>query len=190
MTNESFSINLVKRNKSFIDEFIRWTFTIGRIIIILTEAIALSAFLYRFSLDRQLIDLHDSIKNKQIIVANLKNNEEKFRNLQDRLALVNSLDKTKNKNLNILNDVTQFAESGVVIDSIVVSKTNFRVNITGQSVTSLSTFVNNLKTYKEITSISIDKIENRPSRGIITISITAEINHADPTIIFQTPTIN
>lgn len=185
MKNDSFSINLIKRNKSFFDEFIRWTFTIGRLIIILTEAVALSAFLYRFSLDRELIDLHDSIRNKQIIVENLKNNEEKYRNLQERLALVSTVE--KNKNLTIIEDIVSFAGSEVRINDILVSETSVKLNATGQSVVSLSSFVNSLKDYKEIRSISIDKIENRPSLGIITISISAELAQKAQSL-FQTNT--
>lgn len=175
MPNESFSINLIKRNKSFFDEFIRWTFSVGRVIIILTELISLSAFLYRFSLDRELIDLHDSIKNKQIIVANLKNNEEKFRNLQERLALVSTLDETKNKNLRTIEDLVTFAGSGVLVQNVIVSETSVKMTVTGQSVEILSSFINALKSYKQIRAISIDKIENKTSLGIITLTISAKM---------------
>ena len=52
MENSPASINLVKKNeKSSVDKFINWTLSIGRLIVIITEIIAISAFLYRFSLD-------------------------------------------------------------------------------------------------------------------------------------------
>src|SRR3989344_9329514 len=86
------SINLYKgKSRNFIDRFILWTLSAGRLIIILTEILALSAFLYRFSLDRNLIDLNDKIKNEEIILNYLKKNEENFRSIQDRLSTIDKL---------------------------------------------------------------------------------------------------
>lgn len=44
-----------------------------------------------------------------------------------------------------------------------------------KSVSSLSSFVDSLKRYPEINSVSIDRIENRPSIGLIKITITTTI---------------
>ena len=49
------------------------------------------------------------------------------------------------------------------------------------SVTSLSTFVNSIKNYSAIDSVSIDKIENKPSSAVIVISITATLK---PNVIY------
>src|SRR5258706_16059589 len=82
------TINLNKgRNQtSFFETFVTWSLTIGRIIVITTEAVALAAFLYRFKLDQQLVDLHDKIKLEQVEVMQLKKSEDTFRNIQDRLS--------------------------------------------------------------------------------------------------------
>src|SRR6185312_966933 len=90
----SITINLAKhRGESFVDRFIRFALTTGRVVVILTEVIALGAFLYRFTLDRTLVDLHDRIQQGQAVVNLLKDNETTFRNLQDRLALASTLTK-------------------------------------------------------------------------------------------------
>ena len=87
MQKKPISINLLKQQTSLVDRFIDWALTIGRLLVILTEIVALSAFIYRFSLDRQLIDLHSKITQEQAIANYLNNNEKKYRNLQDRLAI-------------------------------------------------------------------------------------------------------
>ncbi|MDE2025485.1 MAG: hypothetical protein KGJ07_03255, partial [Patescibacteria group bacterium] len=77
------TINLVRgRRPRVLDQFVGWALTIGRVVVILTELIALGAFLYRFGLDRQLVDLHDKIAQEQSIVDLLKQNENSYRNLQ------------------------------------------------------------------------------------------------------------
>src|SRR5258706_9366482 len=86
------AINLAKgRGQTFLDRFLNWALSIGRVVVIVTEAVALTAFLYRFNLDRQIIDLHSRINQEQIIVKLLNNNETTFRSLQDRLSLINKL---------------------------------------------------------------------------------------------------
>jgi hypothetical protein len=71
-------INLLKKksNRS-LDVFVRWAITGGRFLVILTETIALGAFLFRFNLDRQIVDLSDRIKVARLSVV--QSNEEKYR---------------------------------------------------------------------------------------------------------------
>ena len=91
MPNKFGSINLVKSDKGeTVERVINWLLSIGRILVIVTELVALGAFLWRFGLDQQLIDLHSKIKQKQAIVEAFKKNEEEYRNLQDRLSIAAS----------------------------------------------------------------------------------------------------
>ena len=91
MSNRSPSINLIKNTQvDFFTELINWALTVGRLLVIIIELIALGAFLYRFSLDRRLDELRTDIKAKQTIVLTQKDNETKYRDLQDRLQLASS----------------------------------------------------------------------------------------------------
>ena len=61
--SDPISINLVKSRKPhFLDRFITWALNAGRLLVIITETVALSAFLFRFGLDREIVDLNDKIK--------------------------------------------------------------------------------------------------------------------------------
>src|SRR3990170_4903897 len=110
-------INLLNsKQSSFFERFINWTLTIGRIVIIVTELIALSAFLYRFSLDQQLIDLHSKIKQEQAIVEYLKESEATYRNLQDRLTVAANFSQIGENRVKIFKDIIAFAPSGIAFD--------------------------------------------------------------------------
>ena len=62
--NKEVKINLIAQPKELIEKiFSEWAVNFGRIIIVLTELIALSALGYRFYIDRQIIDLHQKIKS-------------------------------------------------------------------------------------------------------------------------------
>lgn len=171
MPKDASSINLVKRRVSFVDKFITWTLSIGRAVVILTEIIALSAFLYRFSLDRQLIDIHSKIKQEQTIVNYSKSSEDKYRNLQDRLTLISSLSTAASQKVNIIKDIVSFTPSGISFNTFTVYEDRVKIDATFNQASLLGTFVDSLKKYPLIESVSIDKIENKPSTSQIIVSI-------------------
>lgn len=177
MLNKTSTINLAKKKIDFFDVFLKWALTAGRIIIIITEVIALSAFLYRFSLDRQLIDLHDTIKQKQTIVNNFKTNEDKYRNLQERLAFASQFGNEGQRKVKLFRDIIGFATPDLIFNSLLLSEDAIRMEIRVRSLSPLSKFVNALRNYSLIKTISVDKIENRTSIGIIAVTITATLKN-------------
>jgi len=167
------SINLVKtRHVDFFEKFISWALTIGRLVVIITELIALICFVYRFSLDSQLIDLHSKIKQEQAVINFLKKDEETYRNLQDRLSVAGTFSTLGLEKIKIFNDVLGFTPQGITYNDFSLSSDQLRMTANVESVFALSNFVELLKKYPKIDSISIDKIENRPSTGLIKITIT------------------
>lgn len=174
MANKPVSINLVRREgKSFFDNFLSWSLTAGRFIVILTETVALLAFLYRFNLDRQLIDLHDNIARKQIIVKLLSDDEKKFRDIQDRLTLSSKISTGGNRMITVFNDIANFAPAGFSINSFSLNDNRIHIDGTVRSALILKAFISSLRNYPSISSVSLDQIENRTSNAIISVSITA-----------------
>ena len=176
MKNSKPYINLFKsRKKGFLDNFMKWALGVGRILVIVTEADALLAFLYRFSLDRNLIDLHDDIKQKQAIVKLLKNNEDNYRDLQSRLEKAKILTEEGSQTAKISNDILELGSSDIIFTSFIISKTDAKLQIEMQSLSSLKDFINKLKLYPSISSVNIDRIENRTTDAKIVVGITARI---------------
>jgi Tfp pilus assembly protein PilN len=172
MSNNLPSINLVKdRQLPLFDKFMNWVLTAGRLIVIVTEIVAVVAFIYRFSLDEKLVNLHSAIKQKQNIVSRLKNDESKYRNLQDRIALAASFSEKGAKTSQAITDIINLIPNGTIVNNITINKDKVSININTASISSLSDFINALKSYNGIKSISIDNIENRPSIGL-SVSIT------------------
>lgn len=173
MPNNSPSINFVKnRQIPFFDKFMNWALTVGRLIVILTEIVAVLAFVYRFSLDEKLIDLHDAIKQKQALASLLKQDEEKYRNLQDRIALASTFSEKGTKTNKAVFDIVDLIPSGIKLNNLTLNQDRINISVNASSISSLTDFVNPLKSYPEIKSISIDNIENKLSSGLsVTITI-------------------
>lgn len=186
MPNRPPSINLLKNKQvGFFGGFINWTLTIGRLVVILTELIALSAFLYRFSLDRGLIELRTQIKQKQTIISPLKSNEAKYRNLQDRLYLASNFSSLSMEWNKILRDILNLTPQGITLNNLSLNKNSVNINANARSVSSLVIFTNSLKKYPGIDTLSLDGIEKKQSTNLIIVNITATLKQSEYDIIKQ-----
>ena len=175
----SVSINFLRqKDKGFFDKFLAWALSVGRVIIVLTETVALAAFLYRFSLDQQIIDLHGTIKSKQNIVAAFnrsgKYNEKTFRNLHDRINAAKNLSSKSSQSLSLLSDILSLT-AGTTVNDLTLSQDSIKIDMSISSVGQLQSLVQNLQKNAHVSSVSIDKIENRTSQGLIRVQITAQL---------------
>lgn len=173
------SINLAKnRGEHLSDRIIAFALSIGRVLVILTEAIALGAFLFRFGLDRQLVDLHDRIKQEQSIVDLLKNNESTYRNLQDRLALEKTIDTNTTSDIALYQQIAAMIPSDMALTTLSFSNTSIRIEGSLSSLISLSSLVKKLQANSAVDRVSIDKIENKTTEGTIAVSFSVFLKQA------------
>ena len=175
------TINLVRGRKPHIfDQFVGWALSIGRVVVILTELVALGAFLYRFGLDRQLVDLHDKIAQEQSIVDLLKQNEDTYRNLQYRLSLAKTVITDQQKSVKLYGDIISMMDSSTTLQTLIIDQGSVKITLEVPSITSLSSFIDQMKNYPNFTSVSLDRIENKTSIGIITANVSAILKGAPP----------
>ena len=170
------SINLLKNsNENTANIVINWALTIGRLLIIIVEIVVLSALVYRFMLDSQLRGVNSQINQDQAVLNQQKKNEENYRNLQDRLALEASLINQGKDQVKTFKDIVNFAPQGMTFTSLSTGTNGIEIVANVNSIFPLSTFINSLKNYPIIDSISIDKIENNTANAIITVTISVTL---------------
>ena len=170
------SINLINNAQNgFFAEFINWILTIGRLLVIIIELIALGAFLYRFSLDRQLIDLRSQIKQKQTIVSSQKENEAKYRNLQDRLYLASNFSALTMERITTLKDMLSLTPQGMKLSIISLTKENFSITINVQNMSSIRFYANSLKKYPKLNTLSLDSIEKKALSNLTVVNISGTL---------------
>jgi hypothetical protein len=164
---------LIKDQKSdLVERIINWSLSVGRILVIVTELVALGAFLWRFGLDQQLVDLHSQIKQKQVIVDAFKKQEDQYRNLQSRLEIASSFSNVGVENLNVFKDIINLGATYSTFNKVSMTQQKISMEVNIPSVSSLSSFVNAVKGYKSTQSVSIDKIETKTSNAVIVVGIT------------------
>lgn len=175
----SASINLIKSKANILDEILKWALSIGRILVIITELVAFSTFIYRFTLDRTLIDLHEKINQEQAIVASLKDKEAIYRNLQARLMDSSRITQTGSRNIKILNDVAKLTPAEISFNSFAIENNQITIDSDVTSIASLSNFLILLRDYSESSSVSVDRIDNKSLTSSINVLITVRLKEIE-----------
>jgi hypothetical protein len=169
MAKQRYSVNFLRGQRGqFLDKFINWALTVGRLLVIITETAALSAFAYRLTIDWQIIDLNDKIKQQQAFVSLLQSNEEKYRNLQARIAQAKTLGSKNEQMLTIFQNIYRMATGKVTFSNMTVSETSVKMDATAKTPDRLNRFIGEVKAYDAVQSVSLSKIENN--------TVTREIN--------------
>lgn len=176
MAEKLISINLLPRkSESFVNQFLNWVLTIGRLLIILTEMVALGTFLYRFTLDMQIVDLHDKINQSNAIAISFKESEKNFRDIQDRLATIKQYESVGKTTTSIFTDITKMGQGKVTFKSLLVATDNAKIEVQAPSVAALTQFTNALTNYPGITAVNVDRVETSPANAQVSVSITASL---------------
>jgi hypothetical protein len=179
MLKTSRKINLLPdKNNTLLNQFLGWAISIGRLLVILTETLALSVFIYRFSLDMQIIDLHDKIKTDSIIVQNFKDGESTYRGLHNRLAMAKTFDHEPDKTLLLLKELIELGRNRITFKNLIVSTDSVQIEIQSPSSANLSSFTNALKAHPQLEELTVERVENKTSNATITVVLSAVIKGA------------
>lgn len=179
MEKENHSINLLStKDKTSADIFLFWALYVGRLLVIITEAIALFVFLSRFSIDRKLIDYSDAIKKQQTFVHLFKQGEEKFRNTQLKLKISKDSTSSSAASFDLFQKIMRRTDSDISFSALTITPDSLSVTATSSTSDSLAVLTNDLKNHPRIASLSIDKVESKPKSALISITISAKLRES------------
>lgn len=176
-------INLTLRaRKSIQTAFFKWAVNAGKLIIIFTELIALSALGYRFMIDRKIIDLHEEIDREIAYIEVQKDREQEFRNIQNRLANIEVIDSKNQIRFETVDKIAGAVTRGV-FETSNLSIAEKRINFEGSSLSifSIYNFIQQLKADPNILAITLEEVTSA-NQGIkfkITIDLAIPDAKAD-----------
>ena len=164
MTLSKKNINLLPASdfeKSPIGKTLKWALHWGKHIIIFTELIVIVSFIYRFKLDRNLIDQKGNLQQKLQEVESYADFEKEVRFLHKRLDFIYQTDTERLKPDLIINELNKITPSDVVYNDLSIKEG--LINIKGISLSSigLNTFINNLKNNPIFSKINISSIKSK-----------------------------
>lgn len=175
------SVNLLGQEDfthSPMGKIVTWATTYGRYIMVGTELIVLLAFISRFSLDRKLTDLKETIAQKQSIIQTNLSFENEIRSIQAATTSVDALFTGQSAGLDAITTIQGFLPADVAIDNIEVTKDMIKGSFTSGTVESFSLFLARLKTSKTLHDVALNgTIKRDPITGI---EFQVEMNLAAP----------
>lgn len=182
MQNDAYRLNInlgKKRQNDVGGIFFKWAISRGRVIVIAVELLALGALGYRFFIDQQIVDLSDQIKKQQIFIEAQAQKERQYRNIQSRIATIESITSESQTKVQFLEDMLNTASGSALLSSS-FNLTDNTVSIDGQagSVFALNSFVENIKKNPNVSSISMEELStlDQGVRFRITISLKGKEN--------------
>lgn len=158
-------INLLEETtapKTFWEKFYVWALSIGRFIVVGTEAIVLLVFIARFSLDRNINDLNDSLTVKANILKTLSAAEENSRTIQNLLFTLNDLRTNQIKRADTYNSLLSLITEGTTVTTFQIENDNLLINATSESVGKFNAFENSFKRSPLLQEVTIPVTETEP----------------------------
>lgn len=161
--------------KGLSDQLLNWSFTVLRAILMIVYSVALIAFLYRFGLDREIIDLRDKIEAERVIVSVTEKSEATYRDLQNRLTQSTQSVQDNEKYLTLLDNIIRIASGKIVFTSLEITDSTVEMEGEAISIGSLNGFIDEIKDLPEIKAATLGRLESRVGQGIVAFQLTASL---------------
>jgi len=163
MTARKKEINLLPKEPwetGILGQLIPWTLSVGRYVVVFVELIVISAFLYRFGLDRKLTDLNEKIKQKQAVVSSYGDLEAKFNRAQGQLQKIKATEEAPVKIDEVLDHISQITPADAAYDSITINQKEVSLQGKVLSEAGLATLLTQAQASKEFGNVSLENVSS------------------------------
>lgn len=158
----SIKINLLPKDPFFATvpgRILKWALSAGRYVVIATELVVIVSFATRFTLDRQVTDLNDSIASKESFINSYGELEQNFRTAQDKISSYQQIDQESNM-VSTFADIREIIPDGIVLDNLVINTDTIIVSGQALSQTAFNLLVNNVQLSDKFHEVSVDRVES------------------------------
>src|SRR5690242_10464751 len=157
------SINLLPRDSfesSRLGVVLEWALSFGKWAVIVTQLIVMLAFLYRFTLDRQLTDLRKNIAKNVAVVKSYEQVERDYSLAQKRVEFVKPLIAEQQVMDQIITRLAEMTPSDVWLERLSISNTQVAFTAYARSLNGFSQLLTSLQKDPFYTSINVSKIQD------------------------------
>jgi Tfp pilus assembly protein PilN len=179
----TFTINLLPKDPFFstaLGKALRWALSVGRYIVIFTELVVIISFASRFSLDRQVTDLNDSLNQKQTIIESYGDLEKDIRTTQMRIEQIQQIEQSDTL-LDVFPKLSAITPRDITLTELTIRPAQVDMQGTAYTQNSLNNLINNLQLTPEFTQVSVEKIEtNTEKSGGFSFRITMQTKAVAP----------
>lgn len=162
------SVNLLPRDAfevSTLGVILEWALVFGKWAVILTQLIVMGAFLWRFTLDRQLTDLRKSIAKDVAVVSSYEQIERDYTLAQKQVAQATTVLAQQNSTLNVISDISRFTPVDVWYDHFSVTPTSVTMTAYAASLEGFGQFLSLVQHDPLFHGVRLEKVETSTSQG-------------------------
>jgi Tfp pilus assembly protein PilN len=174
----SFDINLAPKDPFFatpLGKILKWALSVGRYVVIFTEVIVIVSFVSRFTLDRQITDLNNSINQKVNVIDSFGELEDNIRTTQKMIDDYKQVEQST-KILKTFPALTEVTPQGVILRQLTIRPNQIAISGTTFSQENLNIFISNLTLSEYFTDIDVSRIESDPQQDSnFSFAISAQI---------------
>lgn len=160
-------------------KLIRWLLSSGRFIVVLVELVVIGAFVMRYKLDADLIDLQEKINDQIPYIKSLQEDEIQIRKLQFQLSTIKQTRNDSQIYAFALTELATKTPKNIKLNSVAFDQTQsfpkVTMLITGQTPSNLelSAFIKALQKDEAFTDINLTNIS---FEGQTTFTITGSLS--------------
>lgn len=162
------AINLLPKDSfesSGVGVVLSWALAFGKWAVIITQLVVMSAFLYRFTLDRQVTNLRRQIDQEKAVIASYSKIEADFVLTQKRLQFAKPALAQQKKMSDMIQVLSSVTPPDVWYDRLTVGKNTVELSAYSSSLAGFSRFLSALQKRPEFTTVSVGRIEDGGSVG-------------------------
>jgi Tfp pilus assembly protein PilN len=171
------NINLVPNDPFFdtvLGKTLKWAVSVGRYIVMFTELIVIISFATRFTLDRQVTDLNQTINQKESVIRSYGDLEERVRSTQAKLDQYQQLEQQKNI-VDVFPSLSSITPPDVLLNELIIRPTSVTLGGSTLSQSSLNLLINNVQLAGGFYNVSVDRIETSEDQsGLLQFRISAD----------------
>jgi len=161
-------INLLPKEKwevGVVGKLLKWTLNVGRYVVVFTELIVISAFLFRFGLDRKLTDLNEEMEQKKFIVNSYGDLEERFKRVQFQLKSIKEIKDEALEANEVLEAISQLTPTDTRYSAINVSEKEVLLEGQTLSEVGLATLLAKSQENEMFTDVALENVSSAADKS-------------------------
>ncbi|KKP29551.1 MAG: hypothetical protein UW35_C0043G0004 [Candidatus Collierbacteria bacterium GW2011_GWF2_44_15] len=168
-------INLLPKDSfefSALGKILKWTTTVGRILVVMTEFVVILAFASRFYFDKKLNDLNDEIEGKLAVIEGYAEVESSMREVLARQAVITE---SGSEAVNVeerISSISRAIPVGVSLSTMRIETKEVLLTGSAGSEGLFAQTLTNFKRAAEVSKVSLGQTSYDQGEGRVVFNIT------------------
>lgn len=160
---------------------LEWALVFGKWSVILTQLVVMGAFLWRFTLDRNLTDLRKSIAKDVAVIKSYEQIERDYVLAQKQIEQAKTAIDSQEQILKVIETVAQSTPSEIWYDRISLNSNSLNLTAYAGSLPGFGQYLTAIQSNPLFSSVRIGKLETSTVKGAqMQFDLTATLGNPKP----------